>query len=67
MINKEKSVRVDYSLRPHIYTPTLINGAPVPLSAEAKYLGVYLDNKLNWRAHVQKKREAVNNAFWSLY
>ena len=66
-INEDKTVRVDFALRPHNYSPTIINGVPVALAEEAKYLGVYLDAKLNWKTHVQKKREAVKIAFRSLY
>ena len=38
-----------------------------PLSMHVKYLGVHLDTKLNWRTHIEKKREEVELRFRSLY
>jgi len=37
----------------------------MPTAKHAKYLGGYLDSKLNWRVHIDKKRE-VNLRFYSL-
>ena len=54
---------MDYAPRHHSYTPTIIDGATVPLAKDAKYQGVHL----NWRTHIQKQREAVNITFRSLY
>lgn len=60
-LNVIKSVRVDFALRKHGYTPTYIYGKPIPLANSARYLGLHLDSKLNWEDHVKKKREYLNS------
>lgn len=66
-INEIKSVRIDFALRPHDYTPTILGEIPVPRTDTVKYLGVHLDEKLNWKNHILKKKEALKLAFRSLY
>jgi len=44
-----------------------LNDAELPISAHVKYLEVYLDEKLIWRTHIEKKREEVKLRFRSLY
>ena len=36
-----------------------LNNKQNPYSNSAKYLGITLDAKLRWRAHVKKKREEL--------
>ena len=55
-INESKSVRVDFSLRPHAHDPTILDGSAVPVANSARYLGLHLDNKLNWSEHIRQKR-----------
>jgi len=62
-INERKSVRVDFALRPHYYTPTVINGTPIPTATHARYLGLHLDCKLNWQEHVKAKRQLLELQF----
>ncbi len=66
-INSTKSVQVDFSLWTHGYTPVLIDKDPVPLQDNARYLGIHLDKRLNWKIHITKKRDELNIRFWSLY
>jgi hypothetical protein len=33
-----------------------INNAPIPVQSEVKYLGLHLDQKLTWKAHIQAKK-----------
>lgn len=66
-LNETKSVRVDFTLRPHVYIPTIINGTPVPVSNQARYLGLHLDSKLNWQEHVKRKRELLNLQYRKFY
>ena len=47
--------------------PTIINDEPVQLAESARYLGVHLDSKLNWRTHIQKKREQLKLRFREMY
>ncbi len=59
-LNQSKSVRVDFALRHHPYTPTIIEGSPIPTASHARYLGLHLDCKLNWQEHVRAKRDLLN-------
>ncbi len=66
-LNSEKSTRVDFSLRPHNYTPTYIEGQPVNEASSARYLGVHLDKKLTWKAHLTTKRNELNLRFRAMF
>ena len=66
-LNKEKSVRVDYSLRKHGYVPTYIDNQPITIAPSARYLGVHLDKRLTWRMHLIKKRYELNLRFRALF
>ncbi len=59
-LNYSKYVRVDYALRHHNYTPTIIGNQTIPLASAACYLGLHLDSKLNWAEHVIQKYKWVN-------
>lgn len=59
-LNELKSIHVTFTLRRknhnlHIY----INGVQVPQAESAKYLGLHLDSKLNWKHHVRQKAEQI--------
>lgn len=56
-LNQQKSTHIIYTLRLidskfSIY----INGQKIQQSNTAKYLGMHLDGRLNWKHHVKKKR-----------
>jgi hypothetical protein len=36
-----------------------INGQPIPFVNEAKYLGLNLDVRLKWKAHIKKKKDKL--------
>lgn len=59
-LNETKSVRIDFTLRPHNYIPTTIGGKVVTHSETTRYLGLHFDSKLNWRHHVNLKRQQLN-------
>ena len=58
---------MDLSLRAHDYDPTIINDEPVQLAESTRYLGVHLDSKLNWKNHIQKKREQLKRRFFEMH
>lgn len=57
--NESKSVNVTFTLRKGICPPVDINGVLLPQEKEAKYLGMHLDSKLNWKKHIFTKRLAL--------
>lgn len=40
--------------------PVNINNQPIPQASEARYLGLHLDRRLTWKAHVTKKRKEMD-------
>jgi hypothetical protein len=44
-----------------------INGTNVKRVEEQKYLGAYLDNKLNLNQHITEKSKSLMRATYSLY
>ena len=47
--------------------PVFLNNKQIPYSNSAKYLGITLDAKLRWRAHVKKKREKPEKKYKKMY
>lgn len=58
-MNEAKSVHVDFTNKRIDYLPVYLNGKVIPHANEAKYLGITLDARLRWRAHVKKKKEEL--------
>jgi hypothetical protein len=55
-INEVKSVHADFTNKRCQHIPITINDQAIPHSNTAKYLGITLDAKLRWKAHVKKER-----------
>jgi len=66
-INNAKSVHVDFALRPHHYQPLYDNGRLIPNSVGARYLGMYLDQRLTYKLHISTKRIELDLRFRKLY
>lgn len=58
-LNSEKSVQVDFALRPHKTLPIDIDGSQINVKDSAKYLGVHLDKKVTWKKHFMTKKEEL--------
>lgn len=59
-LNETKSVHVNFTNKLLKDPPTLdINGTVIPYENNAKYLGMTLDAKLRWKAHIRKKMEEL--------
>lgn len=58
-LNESKSVHIDFTNKREQYHPVRINNQVIPYSNTAKYLGLTLDAKLRWKAHVKKKKEEL--------
>lgn len=66
-MNETKSVHVDFTNRKLDYFPLHLNGKTIPHANEAKYLGMTLDAKLRWKAHVKKKKAELVLKFRKMY
>jgi hypothetical protein len=55
-LNEDKSTHVNFTDRRWHHIPLIMNGKTIPHSQTAKYLGMTLDAKLCWKAHVKKTR-----------
>lgn len=66
-INQSKSQHVTFTLRKAQCPPVLINEIEIPQTTNAKYLGLYLDSRLNWKAHITKKRKQIDLKMRDLY
>ena len=53
-LNQSKSVHINFTNRCFEHIPITINNQKVPYANTAKYLGMTLDTKLRWKAHVKK-------------
>lgn len=68
LLNEKKSVQVTFALRrrsPHFQT--YLNNIPVPQAESAKYLGMHLDARLNWKVHVKMKVLQVSEKLQRMY
>lgn len=66
-LNESKSIHIDFTNKHLDYHPIYINGMQVPYANTAKYLGITLDAKLRWKAHVKKKRQELDIRYKSMY
>ena len=59
-VNTQKSVNVTFALRKGECQKIKLNNVEIPQSNSVKYLGMHLDKRLNWKAHIQMKRKQLN-------
>jgi hypothetical protein len=58
-INQTKSSQITFTTKRTHCPPVTINNSQIPIQTEAKYLGLYLDQKLTWQKHIKTKRQAA--------
>lgn len=66
-LNESKSVHINFTNRRLEHIPVIINNQIVPYANTAKYLGMTLDTKLRWKAHVKKKRDELGLKYRKMY
>jgi hypothetical protein len=59
-INQIESSQITFTTIRANCPPVTINKIHIPVLNEVKYLGLYLDQKLNWQKHIKTKRQHVN-------
>ena len=52
-------MHVTFTLRKQDCPSVTLSNVQIPASNTAKYLGLYLDRKLNWKHHIFTKRKAL--------
>ena len=69
-VNKEKSNHVTFSLRRGDCDRVSLHAVTIPANQEVNYLGVTLDRRLTWKAHIKCKRKMMklkrNRMLWLL-
>lgn len=69
-VNETKSVHVTFTLKKSICPPVALNNTLIPQDNKARYLGIHLDQKLNWKHHIQMKKTQLDlkhrKMFWLL-
>lgn len=67
-INEDKTVFVIYTTRKVKNKPTIkLNKKLISCANSAKYLGMHIDQKLNWKLHIISKRNQIKDKFRQLY
>jgi hypothetical protein len=59
--------QVTFTLRREDCPPAYSNGRPLPQSHTVKYLGLNLDRRLTWKAHIQAKRKQLDLIYKKMY
>lgn len=58
---------MDFTNKKIGHKPVLINNREIPYANTTKYLGMTLDAKLRWKAHIKKKREKLELKLRKMY
>ena len=62
-LNEAKSAFVNFTIKRDQHIPIRINNIQVPYADPAKYLGITLDARLRWKAHVKKKKKTLSGTY----
>ena len=63
-MKKTKEMTIDLGRNKNPLTPVLINNEEVERVESYKYLGVTLDNALNWNPHIMTLLKKLNTRFY---
>ncbi len=66
-VNEGKSAHIIFTLRHFTNTSATWGQQIIPMANAVRYLGLHLDNKLNWAEHVRQKRDFLNIKFRKYY
>ena len=59
-INEFKSTYLNFTLRRNPSPQVYLNNVAIPPATTVKYLGLHLNNKLNWKEHITNKRKQMD-------
>jgi hypothetical protein len=59
-VNNNKSVQIMFTTKATECPPVMLNDEPIPMKNEVKYLGLHLDRRLTWKAHIKAKKHQLN-------
>lgn len=59
-IDADKSIEVTYTLKKGNCPSVTFNGVTIPSADSAKYLGLHIDRRLNWKHHIKQTKEQLN-------
>ncbi|KAL4103436.1 hypothetical protein QTP88_018813 [Uroleucon formosanum] len=62
-MNESKSIHCTFTLRQGVCPTLLLNNQPLPTAQCVRYLGVNIDRRLTWSAHIKNKTRVLNNRF----
>lgn len=65
--NEAKSIQVTFTTRTKTCPPVYLNEIQIPQANDAKYLGMHLDRRLNWRKHIFSKRKQLGLKLSKMY
>ena len=65
-VSKTKEMVIDFRLGTHEPSPICIKGSEVARVESYKYLGVTMDNKLNWHDHIDSVVKKLNTRMYCL-
>jgi hypothetical protein len=66
-VNETKSKYITFTLCSDPSPPVYLNGVEIPSATTAKYLGLHLDTKLNWKERIVKKRKQMDLRYKELH
>jgi hypothetical protein len=66
-LNETKSMYINFTNQKIDQRSILLNGVKIPPANTAKYLGMTLDAKLRWKAHIKKKQVELQIKFRKMY
>lgn len=66
-LNESKTEQITFTLRKRTCKPVEINGKKVRTVNVVRYLGIHLDRRLTWKAHLHKKKEQIKLTFNKMY
>lgn len=62
-LNSTKSEEVVFTLKKYVHSPLVLNGEIIPHKVFARYLGLTLDAKLNYKKHILLKKQQLEIKF----